>query len=70
MNLVTWEESLAELGEVKPLVGGVFHSSIVEVKAIYVDICPHHPPLDIKQRSPSDDLGPAAEATGVVRILS
>jgi len=46
VNLVTWEESLAELGEIKPLEGGAFHSSIVEIEAIYIDIGSHHPPVN------------------------
>jgi hypothetical protein len=46
---MTWEESLAEFGEVKPLEGGVFHSSIVEIEAIYVNICYHHLSLNINK---------------------
>jgi hypothetical protein len=46
---MTWEESLAEFGEVKPLEGGVFHSSIVEIEAIYVNICYHHLFLNINK---------------------
>ncbi len=57
---------MAELGEVKPLVGGAFHGSIVEVEAIYVDICSHHPPLNINKGCLDGSLGPAAEATGEV----
>jgi len=40
---------LAELGEVKPLAGGVFHSPIVEIEAIYVNICYHHLSLNINK---------------------
>jgi hypothetical protein len=46
---MTWEESLAEFGEVKPPEGGAFHSSIVEIEAIYVNICYHHPSLNINK---------------------
>ena len=62
---MAWEESLAELGEVKPLEGGVFHSSIVEIEPIYVNVCYHPLPLN-KQRPPVGGPGPAAKATGVV----
>jgi len=46
---MAWEESLAELGEVKPLEGGVFHSSIVEIEPIYVNVCYHHLSLNINK---------------------
>jgi len=46
---MTWEESLAELGEVKPLEGGVFHSSIVEIEPIYVNVCYHPLSLNINK---------------------
>lgn len=40
---------MAELGEVKPLEGGVFHSSIVEIEPIYVNVCYHHLSLNINK---------------------
>ena len=66
VNLVTGKKSMAELREVKPLVGRFFHSSIVEVEAIYVDICSHHRPLKTSKGRHDGGLGPAAEATGAV----
>jgi hypothetical protein len=39
---MAWEESLAESGEVKPLEGGGFHSSIVEIETVYVNFSYHY----------------------------
>lgn len=49
VNLMAGEESLAESGEVKPLEGGVFHSSIVEIEAIYVNVRYHYLSLNINR---------------------
>jgi len=46
---MAWEKSLAKLGEVKPLEGGVFHSSIIEIEPIYVNVCYHYLPLNINK---------------------
>lgn len=46
---MAWDESLAELGEVKPLEGGVLHGSVVEIESIYVNVCYHHLSLNINK---------------------
>jgi hypothetical protein len=62
---MAWQKSSAELREVKSLEGSVFHGPIIEIEAVYVEVCYHSLPLN-KQRPPSGGPGPAAEATGVV----
>jgi hypothetical protein len=52
VDMVAWEEDLAELGEVKPLEGGIFDSSIVEIEAIYVNVCFHCLSLKINKGHP------------------
>jgi hypothetical protein len=49
VNMVAREEGLAQLGEVKLLEGGIFDSSIVEIEAIYVNVCFHYLSLKINK---------------------
>jgi hypothetical protein len=46
---MAWEESLAELREVKPLEGCVLNSSIVEIESIYINVSYHSLPLNINK---------------------
>ena len=46
------KESLAELVQVKPLEGGVFDSSVVEIEPIYVNVCYHPLPPNINKGHP------------------
>jgi len=49
---MSWQESLAELGRVKPLEAGIFDSSIIEIEPIYVNVCFHHLCLNINKGHP------------------
>ena len=49
---MSWQKSPAELGKVKPLEGGIFNSSIIEIEAIYVNVCFHDLCLNINKGHP------------------